>query len=56
MESVKQGSTYVGLRLEKDVVLGALKRSVSELSTHQKKLLEIDSHMIVGIVGLTADA
>jgi len=56
MESVKQGSACVGLRSDKVVVLGALKRSVSELSTHQKKLLEIDNHMIVGIAGLTADA
>jgi 20S proteasome subunit alpha 6 len=37
-------------------VIGALKRSVSELSAHQKKILEIDSHVGVGIAGLTADA
>jgi 20S proteasome subunit alpha 6 len=37
-------------------VLGALKRSVSELSSHQKKLLMIDDHMAAGIAGLTADA
>jgi 20S proteasome subunit alpha 6 len=36
--------------------LGALKRSVSELSSHQKKLLEIDDHIGMGIAGLTADA
>jgi len=56
MESVKQGSACVGLRSSKACVLGALKRSVSELSSHQKKLLEIDDHMIIGIAGLTADA
>jgi 20S proteasome subunit alpha 6 len=56
MESVKQGSACVGLRSNTDVVLGALKRSVSELSSHQKKLLEIDDHIGVGIAGLTADA
>ena len=56
MESVKQGSACVGLRSNTHCVLGALKRSVSELSSHQKKLLEIDNHIGVGIAGLTADA
>eukprot|EP00540_Astrosyne_radiata_P004544 CAMPEP_0116840836 /NCGR_PEP_ID=MMETSP0418-20121206/10587_1 /TAXON_ID=1158023 /ORGANISM="Astrosyne radiata, Strain 13vi08-1A" /LENGTH=266 /DNA_ID=CAMNT_0004471189 /DNA_START=28 /DNA_END=828 /DNA_ORIENTATION=+ len=56
MESVKQGSACVGLRSNTHAVLGALKRSVSELSTHQKKLFEMDSHMGMGIAGLTADA
>lgn len=56
MESVKQGSACVGLKSNTACVLGALKRCVSELSTHQKKLLEIDNHMIIGIAGLTADA
>lgn len=56
MESVKQGSACVGLRSDTHAVLGALKRSVSELSSHQKKLLEIDDHIAMGIAGLTADA
>lgn len=56
MESVKQGSACVGLRSDTTCVLGALKRSVSELSSHQKKLLMIDDHMAAGIAGLTADA
>jgi 20S proteasome subunit alpha 6 len=56
MESVKQGSACVGLRSDTYAVLGALKRSVSELSSHQKKLLEIDDHMGIGMAGLTADA
>jgi 20S proteasome subunit alpha 6 len=56
MESVKQGSACVGLRSKTHCVLGALKRSVSELSSHQKKLLAIDDHVGVGIAGLTADA
>lgn len=56
MESVKQGSACVGLRSSSYAVLGALKRSVSELSSHQKKILEIDNHMAIGIAGLTADA
>lgn len=56
MESVKQGSACVGLRSSTHAVLGALKRSVSELSSHQKKILEIDDHIAIGIAGLTADA
>ena len=56
MESVKQGSACVGLKSNTHCVLGALKRSVSELSSHQKKLLEIDDHIAIGIAGLTADA
>jgi 20S proteasome subunit alpha 6 len=56
MESVKQGSACVGLRSDTHAVLGALKRSVSELSSHQKKVLEIDDHIAMGIAGLTADA
>lgn len=56
MESVKQGSACVGLRSSTHAVIGALKRSVSELSSHQKKCLEIDNHIAIGIAGLTADA
>lgn len=56
MESVKQGSACVGLRSATHSVIGALKRSVSTLSSHQKKILEIDDHVGVGIAGLTADA
>jgi len=56
MESVKQGSACVGLRSDKAVVLGALKRSVSELSDFQKKIMEIDDHLGIAISGLTADA
>jgi len=56
MESVKQGSACIGLRSSTHAVLGALKRSVNELSSHQKKILEIDDHVAIGIAGLTADA
>ena len=56
MESVKQGSACVGIRSDKACVLAALKRSVSALSTHQKKIFAIDQHMAAGIAGLTADA
>jgi 20S proteasome subunit alpha 6 len=56
MESVKQGSACVGLRSDTTVVLAALKRSVSSLSSHQKKVMQIDDHIVAGIAGLTADA
>lgn len=56
IESVKQGSACVGIRSDQYCVLGALKRSVSELSSHQKKILEIDNHIGCAIAGLTADA
>lgn len=56
MESVKQGSACVGVRGAKVCVLAALKRSVSELSSHQKKLMVVDDHIACGIAGLTADA
>jgi len=56
MESVKQGSACVGLRSGTICVIGALKRAASELSSHQKKIFEIDSHLACGIAGLTADA
>ena len=55
MERVKKGSVCIGLRLGKAVVLGSLKHSVSELSTHQKKLLKINDHVIIKIAGLTTD-
>lgn len=56
MESVKQGSACVGVRSDTVCVLAALKRSVSELSSHQKKIMEVDDHIACGIAGLTADA
>lgn len=56
MESVKQGSACVGLRSNNYAVIGALRRAVSELSSHQMKLMEIDDHIGIGFSGLTADA
>jgi len=56
MEAVKQGSACLGLVGAKHVVLAALKRQPNELSSHQRKLLEIDEHMVVAIAGLNADA
>lgn len=56
IEAVKQGSASVGMRNKTHVVLATLKRSISELASHQKKLSEVDTHVGVAISGLTADA
>lgn len=56
MEAVKQGSAVVGIRSNTHVVMATLKRSASELASHQKKLSIIDDHVGVAIAGLTADA
>lgn len=56
MEAVKQGSACIGLKNEDFAILLALKRSTSELSAHQKKIIQIDNHVGMAIAGLTADA
>lgn len=57
MEAVKQGSATIGLINGHDcAILAALKRSTSELSAHQKKIIPIDQHIGMSIAGLTADA
>jgi len=55
MEAVKQGSATVGLKSKDHAVLVALKRSSSELSSFQKKIIPIDEHVAVSIAGLTSD-
>jgi len=55
IEAVNQGTTCLGLRSGKHVVLVGLKRSPNELASYQKKLHKIDTHMGVGMSGLTAD-
>eukprot|EP00270_Netrium_digitus_P006543 TRINITY_DN19113_c0_g1_i1.p1 TRINITY_DN19113_c0_g1~~TRINITY_DN19113_c0_g1_i1.p1 ORF type:complete len:316 (-),score=95.09 TRINITY_DN19113_c0_g1_i1:124-1071(-) len=55
MEAVKQGAAAVGLRSDSHVVLAALKRSASELSSFQQKLFHIDHHIGIAIAGLNAD-
>ena len=55
MEAVKQGSAAVGCQSGSHVVLAALKRASSELSSHQPKIFEISGHMGVALSGLTAD-
>lgn len=55
-EAVKQGSCCVGIRSNTHAVLGVIKRSPDELAAYQEKLFKMDSHMVVAISGLTADA
>ena len=56
MEAVKQGSATVGVKSKDTAVLVSLKRAPhSELSSYQKKIFKVDSHMAVGVAGLTAD-
>lgn len=55
MEAVKQGSATVGLKSNDYAVLVALKRSSSELSSYQKKIIPIDDHVAASIAGLTSD-
>ena len=50
-----QGSATVGIKSKSHVVLVALKRSTSELSSYQKKIFPIDDHVAVSIAGLTSD-
>jgi 20S proteasome subunit alpha 6 len=56
MEAVKQGSASVGLKSHTHVVLSALSRASSELSSYQRKIFDIDEHVGISISGLTADA
>lgn len=56
MEAVKQGSTAIGLKnRDTFAVLVVLKRTSHELSSYQKKLVQVDDHIGVAIAGLTAD-
>lgn len=56
MEAVKQGSATIGLKNKDFAVLIALKRASSELSSYQKKIIEIDDHLGISMAGITADA
>jgi len=56
MEAVKQGSACVGLKSKTHAVICTLKRSSSELASHQQKIFKIDEHVGIAIAGLTSDA
>ena len=51
-----QGSCCVGIKSKTHAILGVLKRSPSELASYQEKLFKMDSHLVISISGLTADA
>uniref|UniRef100_A0AC35UB07 Proteasome subunit alpha type n=1 Tax=Rhabditophanes sp. KR3021 TaxID=114890 RepID=A0AC35UB07_9BILA len=55
VEAMKQGSATVGIKSNTHVVLVALKRAANELSSHQKKIFEVDSHAGTAISGLLSD-
>ncbi|KAJ9237587.1 hypothetical protein DTO169E5_5173 [Paecilomyces variotii] len=55
-EAVKQGSVVVGIASKTHAVLVGLKRNAEELSSYQKKIIAIDSHMGIAIAGLASDA
>lgn len=55
MEAVKQGSTVVACGNTKNVVLAALKRKQSQLSSVQEKIFAINSQGGVAISGLSTD-
>jgi len=56
LEAVKQGSAAIGLRSDKFALVATVKRSGSELASHQKKIFKIDDHCGIAIAGLVADA
>ncbi|KAI4258088.1 MAG: hypothetical protein L6R42_005297 [Xanthoria sp. 1 TBL-2021] len=55
-EAVKQGSVTVGLCSKTHVVLVALKRNAEDLSSYQKKIINVDTHLGVSLAGLASDA
>jgi len=58
-EAVKKGSTAVGVRGDKVVVLGVeKKKAVAKLQEERtvQKICVLDSHVIMAFAGLTADA
>jgi 20S proteasome subunit alpha 6 len=55
MEAVKQGSATVALKSKTHVVLAAVKRAQSELSSFQEKIFKIDDHCGMSVSGLVTD-
>ena len=55
MEAVNQGTCLVGLRSDTHVVLVGLRTQVHPLAYYRSKLYQVDSHLAIGISGLTPD-
>ena len=54
-KAIELGSTSLGLRSKKHVVLVGLLSRRHELAMYQDKIFSIDDHLGVAITGLTAD-
>jgi 20S proteasome subunit alpha 6 len=55
-QAVNQGTVCLGLRSNEYTVIAGIKRSPNALASHQNKLFQIDSHLGIGMAGITADA
>lgn len=47
MEAVKQGSATVGMKNKEVAILLALKRAPSELSSYQKKIIQVRPGLVI---------
>jgi len=56
MEAVKQGSAAIGLKSRTHAIVVTLKRASSDLSSYQRKIFALDTHLGIAIAGLTADS
>jgi len=55
VEAMKQGSATVAIKSKTHSVVVALKRAANELSSHQKKICELDRHIGLSMAGLLSD-
>jgi len=55
VEAMKQGSATVAIKSKDFAVVAAVKRAANELSSHQKKICELDEHVGLSMAGLLSD-